>query len=61
MDALGAYFAMGGYAAFVWPAFVLSVAVLAGVLMQSRKKLKSSEAALADLVDTETRDRKSVV
>jgi len=55
MDALGAYFAMGGYAAFVWPAFVLSVAVLAGVLMQSRKKLKSSEAALADLVDTETR------
>ncbi len=55
MDALGSYLAMGGYAAFVWPAFVLSAAVLLAVLAQSMKKLKSSEAALADLVDTEPR------
>jgi heme exporter protein D len=55
MDALGRYLAMGGYAVFVWPAFVLSAAVLIAVLMQSLKKLKSSEAALADLVDTERR------
>jgi heme exporter protein D len=55
MDALGSYLAMGGYALFVWPAFVLSGAVLAAVLMQSLNKLKSSEAALADLVDNEPR------
>ena len=32
MERLEAYFAMGGYAAYVWPAYGLTAAVLAGLL-----------------------------
>lgn len=31
MDALGTYLAMGGYGAFVWPAYGVSAAVLIGL------------------------------
>lgn len=42
------YFSMGGYAAFVWPAFALSFAVLASLLAVSLKGLRESEKALDD-------------
>ena len=40
------YFTMGGYAAFVWPAFALSFGVLAALLALSVKSLRASEKAL---------------
>jgi heme exporter protein D len=43
---MGDYFAMGGYAAFVWPAFALSFGVLAVLLISSLKGLRESERAL---------------
>ena len=40
---------MGGYAAYVWPAFGITAAVLVGLLVQSRLILRSRESTLAEL------------
>jgi heme exporter protein D len=42
------YLNMGGYAAFVWPAFALSFGVLAALLVTSLKSLRASEKALEE-------------
>jgi len=43
------FLAMGGYAAYVWPAFGLTVAVLAGLLLQSLRLARRRDAELAAL------------
>lgn len=43
------YFAMGGYAGFVWPAYALTACVLAGLVVASVRKLKALERDLAAL------------
>jgi heme exporter protein D len=48
-EAMNEYFNMGGYAAFVWPAFALSFGVLATLLVTSMKALRESEKALDDV------------
>jgi heme exporter protein D len=40
------FLAMGGYAAFVWPAYALTAAVLGGLAVASWRKLKAAERAL---------------
>jgi len=40
------FFAMGGYAAFVWPAYALTAAVLGGFAVASWRRLKAAERAL---------------
>ena len=43
------FFAMGGYAAYVWPAYGISFAVLAGavwVSLRARARLRRTVAAL---------------
>jgi heme exporter protein D len=47
MDALATYFAMGGYAAFVWPAYATAAAVLGGLTLQSWRRYRASRDALA--------------
>ena len=47
MDRVTAFFHMGGYAWFVWPAFALTVGVLAGLALASGRALKRREGALA--------------
>ena len=42
------FFAMGGYAAFVWPAYALAAIVLGGLTVQSLMSMRWREA----LVDT---------
>ncbi len=37
---------MGGYGAFIWSAFGLSAVVLIGILIQSQRFLKTSDAEL---------------
>lgn len=40
------FFAMGGYAAYVWPAYAAAVAVLGGLLIVSWRGLRAREAEL---------------
>jgi heme exporter protein D len=46
MNAIGAFLAMGGYAEFVWPAYGLALAVLAGLTCASWQRYRASVAAL---------------
>lgn len=46
MDALAAFFHMGGYAAYIWPAFGLAAVVLIGFAVQSRRALKADQRTL---------------
>ena len=43
------FFDMGGYAAYIWPAFGISALVLVGILVASIKSLRNNEATLAAL------------
>ena len=49
MSALGGYFAMGGYAAFVWPAYALTAAVLGGLALHSWQRYRKSVRVLERL------------
>ncbi len=49
MEQFSTYLAMGGYGAFIWPSFGISALVLIGLLVESRRFLKSTEAELASL------------
>jgi heme exporter protein D len=46
MDAVTGFFAMGGYAAFIWPAFALTAAVMLGLLLVSRRQWRVRQAEL---------------
>ena len=46
-DTVSSFFAMGGYAAFVWPAYALAAVVLVGLLLVSLRQLRRGEADLA--------------
>ncbi|MFC3227112.1 heme exporter protein CcmD [Marinibaculum pumilum] len=51
-DSLGAFLAMGGYGAFVWPALALAVVILLGLWLQSLAALREAvrqEALVAQL------------
>jgi len=41
------FWAMGGYAAFVWPAYAITVLALAGLLIGALRTLRQAERALA--------------
>ncbi|MEN2976869.1 heme exporter protein CcmD [Tistrella bauzanensis] len=49
MNDLDTFFAMGGYAAFVWPSFGFALVVLAGLWLHSRAAVRRAEARLARL------------
>ncbi len=49
MDGLETYFAMGGYAAYIWPAFGVAAVVLIGLLLDSWRAARAREAELATL------------
>jgi len=46
---LGRYLAMGGYAAFVWPAYGVALVVLGGLAWCSWRRYRASAAALERL------------
>ena len=46
---LAAYLAMGGYAAFVWPAYGIAAAVLGGLAIYWWRRHRASADALARL------------
>ncbi|HSR71566.1 MAG TPA: heme exporter protein CcmD [Kiloniellales bacterium] len=47
MSEIESFFAMGGYGAFVWPAFGLTAVVLIGLLVDTLGRLRARERALA--------------
>ena len=49
MTTVSAWLAMGGYAAFVWPAYAIAAAVLGGVSIYSWRRYRASIDTLARL------------
>jgi|APTNR8051073442_1049403.scaffolds.fasta_scaffold31905_2 heme exporter protein D len=54
MQPVADFFAMGGYGAFVWPAFGLTALVLTGLAVASRRSLRSREHLLSALENANT-------
>ena len=48
---------MGGYAAYVWPAFGAAAAIMIALLVQSLRAMRAREAALRTLEATARRRR----
>ena len=40
------YFAMGGYAAFIWPSYALAIVLLVGVFVLAARRLGAATRAL---------------
>jgi heme exporter protein D len=49
MASLATYFSMGGYAAYVWSAYALTVIVMLGLVLTTWRGLKSRESELKTL------------
>ena len=52
MDRFVTFFAMGGYAAYVWPAFAITAIVMIGLLIETLHTLHRRERGLAGLEST---------
>jgi heme exporter protein D len=57
VSALAHYFAMGGYAFYVWPAYALTAAVLGGLVFVSWRRYRQSARDL-DRLQKEVRARR---
>jgi heme exporter protein D len=49
MSDIGAFFEMGGYAGYVWPAYGVAIAALGGLAVQSWRHYRQSARALERL------------
>jgi heme exporter protein D len=49
MSRIAAFFAMGGFAVYVWPAYGLAFAVLGGLALQSWRRYRASKSALDEI------------
>jgi heme exporter protein D len=58
MDRIETYLAMGGYAAYVWPALAVAAVVMIGQLVLTLRTLRRREAAEAELETLRQRRRK---
>ena len=52
------FFSMGGYAAYVWPAYGIAAVVLLALLVTSLRGLRRHEALLKTLEESRPRRRK---
>jgi heme exporter protein D len=43
---MSSYFAMGGYAAFIWPSYALAVVLLVGAFVLAARRLDAAARAL---------------
>ncbi len=53
------FFDMGGYAAYVWPAYAVAAVVLVGLLAVSVAGLRRRQTELAKLDDGNRRERRT--
>ena len=51
------FFAMGGYAAFIWPAYAVTTVLLCGLLGLSLKSMREREALVESLRSSRSRSR----
>ena len=58
MDGVSEFLAMGGYAAFVWPAFAVTAAVMIGLLVASSRGLRKESRTLDSLRPGRRRGRR---
>ena len=49
MDRIMDFLGMGGYAEFVWPAFAVTIAVMAALVIVSRRALQADRRTLESL------------
>jgi heme exporter protein D len=49
MDRIAIFFAMGGYAAFVWPAFAVAAVVMAALVIATLHTLRRREREIAEI------------
>ena len=52
-DSISTYFQMGGYAAFVWPAYAIAALVLIGFALSSWRRLRAAQRALERLSEAD--------
>lgn len=50
---------MGGYAAFIWPCFIVSAVMLVGLLVASQRRFKSLQTTL-NALEAEMPNRKDM-
>lgn len=55
MESVGKFLAMGGYAAYVWPAFGLTAAVMIVLFWHAFRSLRRQERAVSQM-ETQVRD-----
>ncbi len=60
MAAMSEFFAMGGYAGFVWPAYGVAAAVLISMVIASVRAARAAEAEVRVLEDASPRRRGNV-
>ena len=54
MNRIAEFLAMGGYAAYVWPALGLTAAVMIGLAWHAGRQLRQEERAAAELERSRT-------
>lgn len=59
MDRMAEFLAMGGYAAYVWPALGLTAAVMIGLAWHAWRRLRQEEKAAAELERSRSAGSKS--
>jgi len=57
VSGIGEFFAMGGYAGFVWTAYGVVAVVMAGLLIASRRALRARQREIAALEAASPRRR----
>jgi len=57
MQSISSFFAMGGYAAFIWTAYGAGALILGGLLVMSLKDLRTRQAEIAALEASSPRRR----
>ena len=50
MDRIAAFFAMGGYAAYVWPAFATATVVMTALVISTMRTLRRREREIAEII-----------
>ena len=49
MEAFAEFLEMGGYGAFIWPAYLATAAIMIGLAVRTRRWIRRSEALVEDL------------
>ncbi len=58
MDRITDFLSMGGYAEFVWPAFAVTIAVMAALVIVSQRTLQADRRTLESLESVRESHRK---